>query len=81
MVTRTLEAKLTARLLAVVAPALVAVGVAAVGVTWWALDQADVEATRASARSALGAMRAELVEPDRSGNGLDFHGAFLRSFR
>jgi signal transduction histidine kinase len=60
----TLEAKLTARLLAVVAPALLAVGAASVALTWWALDAADTEAARERAETALAAMHTELIEPD-----------------
>lgn len=61
---RTLEAKLTTRLLAVLVPALLAVGLASVALAWWALDAADAETARAQAGSALAAMRAELAEPD-----------------
>ena len=61
---RTLEAKLTARLLSVLAPALVAVGAAAVALAWWALAASDTEVVRGEARSALAVMHAELVEPD-----------------
>ncbi len=64
MGTRTLEAKLTTRLLAVLFPALVAVGAASVALAWWALDAADTDAARAQAGSALAAMRTELNEPD-----------------
>jgi signal transduction histidine kinase len=61
---RTLEAKLTARLLAVVAPALVALGVASVALTWWALDAADTTVLRERAEAARAAMHSELLEPD-----------------
>jgi signal transduction histidine kinase len=61
---RTLEAKLTARLLAVVAPALLAVGAASVVLTWWALDAADTQAARERAEATLATIRNEMREPD-----------------
>jgi signal transduction histidine kinase len=61
---RAFETKLTSRVLAVVAPALVAVGAASVALTWWALDSADAGVARARAESALAAIHSELLEPD-----------------
>jgi hypothetical protein len=60
----TLEASLRRRLLALVAPALIGVGVASVGVTWHALHVADRELARARANDLLRELEAELGEGD-----------------
>ncbi len=61
---RSIEAKLRLRLLAVIAPALVGVGAASVGVTAWVFDAADRRAAMTRADDALRALRAELDEGD-----------------
>jgi signal transduction histidine kinase len=64
MGTRTLEARLTARLLALAGGVLVAVGVAAVGVTDRVLDQSDTDGARAQATAGRDAVARELAEGD-----------------
>ena len=61
---RTLEARLTARLVALAGAMLVAVGISAVVVTERALDASDTDAARAHATSAREALERERVEGD-----------------
>jgi signal transduction histidine kinase len=61
---RSLEARLTARLLALAGTVLVAAGVAAVVVTDRMLDASDTGVARAHAKSALDALGRELAEGD-----------------
>jgi signal transduction histidine kinase len=61
---RSLEARLTARLLALAGTVLVAAGVAAVVVTDRMLDASDTGVARAHAKSALDALERELAEGD-----------------
>ena len=61
---RTLEARLTARLVALAGAVLVAVGIAAVAVTERVLDSGDMEAARRCAASARDAFEHELAEGD-----------------
>ena len=65
MGTRTLEARLTRRLLALAGLVLVALGCAAVLVTDHVLDASDTAAARSEAASALDALTRELGEGDR----------------
>lgn len=64
MGTRTLEARLTVRLLALMGAVLAAVGVAAVLVSRHVLDTTDTEAARARAESACEALAHERSEGD-----------------
>lgn len=61
---RTLQARLTGRLVALAGVVLVAVGMAAVAVTDRVLDASDSAAARASAAAALDAIGRELAEGD-----------------
>src|ERR1700733_3163283 len=61
---RTLEARLTARLVALAGAVLVAVGIAAVAVTERVLDSGDTDAARRSAARAHDAFEHELAEGD-----------------
>jgi signal transduction histidine kinase len=61
---RSLEARLTARLLGLVGALVVAVALSAVGVTRYMLDQSDSEVARSRASRALDSLRAELREGD-----------------
>jgi signal transduction histidine kinase len=64
MGTRTLEARLTARLLALMGAVLAAVGLAAVVVSRHVLDASDTDAARARAESACEALAHERSEGD-----------------
>jgi signal transduction histidine kinase len=64
MGTRTLEARLTARLFALVGAVLVALGIASVVVTAHVLDESDTEAAWAHAVSASNALEREKTEGD-----------------
>ena len=82
MGTRTFESDLRRRLLAFVVPMVLGVALAAVGITWYALDAADTALARAKAAFALTALDAELAEGDAPLdaaaevlNGLDSEGA------
>jgi signal transduction histidine kinase len=61
------EARLSARLVVVLAPTLTAIGVAAVLVTSRALDAADDERTRAIAHGVAATFHAEIAEEDAPG--------------
>jgi signal transduction histidine kinase len=67
---RTLEARLTARLLALAGGVLVAVGIAAVVVTDRVLDASDTAAARAQAAAARDAIARELGEGDPLGEAI-----------
>ena len=64
MGTRSLEATLRARLLLLIGPLLVAVGVAALALTWWVLRDMDRGAAREHAQAALRDFSAERAEGD-----------------
>jgi signal transduction histidine kinase len=71
MGTRTLEARLTERLLALTGGVLIAVGIAAVIVTDRVLDASDTGAARAQAAAARDAVERELGEGDSPDNAAD----------
>jgi signal transduction histidine kinase len=68
---RTLEARLTARLLALAGGVLVTVGIAAVVVTDRELEASDTQAARAQAATALDAFGREIAEGDTPDEAID----------
>lgn len=71
MGTRTLESALRSRLIIVIAPMFVGIGVAAFGITSWVLQSTDRQMARGRAESAIRTFAAERAEGDTEQVALD----------